>query len=140
MTTDKFCFYLQNRLIQTSPTGGQWCSDTSPFSIPWFESSRCLWRREREHGEKKSFFHFIKFDDGCFVLKAYLSKVVMPALHFETSNASIKNDAAEAEFFIIFQSRISTKFCNRKKIHIFTKTFIRTKKKVFLFHIFFSFW
>ncbi len=36
MTTDNFCFYLQNRLIQTSQTGGQWYSDTSPFSIPWF--------------------------------------------------------------------------------------------------------
>jgi hypothetical protein len=34
MTADKFCFYLQNRLIQTSQTGGQWYSDTSPFSIP----------------------------------------------------------------------------------------------------------
>ncbi len=34
MTTDKFQFYLQNRLIQTSQTGGQRYSDTSPFSIP----------------------------------------------------------------------------------------------------------
>ncbi len=34
MTTDNFCFYLQNRLIQTSLTGGQWYSDTCPFSIP----------------------------------------------------------------------------------------------------------
>jgi hypothetical protein len=34
MTTDNFCFYLQNRLIQNSQTGGQWYSDTSPFSIP----------------------------------------------------------------------------------------------------------
>ncbi len=34
MTTDNICFYLQNRLIQTSQTGGQWYSDTSPFSIP----------------------------------------------------------------------------------------------------------
>jgi hypothetical protein len=34
MTTDNFCFYLQNRLIQPSPTGGQQYSDTSPFSIP----------------------------------------------------------------------------------------------------------
>jgi hypothetical protein len=34
MTTDNVCFYLQNRLIQTSQTGGQWYSDTSPFSIP----------------------------------------------------------------------------------------------------------
>jgi len=86
---------------------------------------------------KKKVFHFIKFDDGCFVLKAYLSKVDMPALHFETSNASIKNDAAEAEFFIIFQSRISTKFCNRKNIHIFTKNFYSDEEKSFCFFTFF---
>jgi hypothetical protein len=35
MTIEIFCFYLQNRLIQTSQTGGQRYSDTSPFSIPW---------------------------------------------------------------------------------------------------------
>jgi hypothetical protein len=35
MATDNFCFYLQNRLIQTSQTGGQGYSDTSPLSIPW---------------------------------------------------------------------------------------------------------
>jgi len=34
MTTDNFCFYFQNRLIRTNQTGGQWYSDTSPFSIP----------------------------------------------------------------------------------------------------------
>ncbi len=34
MSTDNFCFYLQNRPIQTSQTGGQWYSVTSPFSIP----------------------------------------------------------------------------------------------------------
>jgi hypothetical protein len=39
MTTDNFCFYLQNRLIQTSQTGGQWYSDISPLSIPWFSKT-----------------------------------------------------------------------------------------------------
>jgi hypothetical protein len=34
MATDNFCFYLQNRLYQTSQKGGQRYSDTSPFSIP----------------------------------------------------------------------------------------------------------
>jgi len=34
MITDNFCFYLQNRLIQTSLTGGQGYNDTSSFSIP----------------------------------------------------------------------------------------------------------
>ncbi len=37
MTTDNFSFYLQNRLIQTSQTGGQWYSDTSLSSIPWLQ-------------------------------------------------------------------------------------------------------
>jgi hypothetical protein len=49
MTTDNFCFYLQNRLIQTSQTGGQWYSDTSPLSIPWVrtcfaKTDVSLWR------------------------------------------------------------------------------------------------
>jgi hypothetical protein len=39
MTNDNFCFYLQNRLIQTSQTGGQRYSDTSPFSIPYIHST-----------------------------------------------------------------------------------------------------
>jgi hypothetical protein len=35
MITDNFCCYLQNKLIQTSVTGGLRYSETSPFSIPW---------------------------------------------------------------------------------------------------------
>jgi hypothetical protein len=35
LATDNFFFFLQNRLIQNSQTGGQWYSDTSPFRIPW---------------------------------------------------------------------------------------------------------
>jgi hypothetical protein len=35
MTTANFYFYLQNRLIQTSQTGGQWYCDISPLSIRW---------------------------------------------------------------------------------------------------------
>jgi hypothetical protein len=31
ITTDNFCFYLKNRLIQTSQTGGLQYSDTSPL-------------------------------------------------------------------------------------------------------------
>ncbi len=31
----QFLFYLQNRLIQTSQTGGQQYIDTFPFGIPW---------------------------------------------------------------------------------------------------------
>ncbi len=51
MNTDNFCFYLQNTLIQTSQTGGQWYNDTSPFSIPWAYIYGC--------------------DDECFVLKTF---------------------------------------------------------------------
>jgi hypothetical protein len=40
---------LQNRLIKTSQTGGQWYSDISPFSIPryWYqaeEADRIFWQ------------------------------------------------------------------------------------------------
>ncbi len=38
----QFMFYLQNRLIQTSQTGGQQYSDTSPFSIPWLRKVSSL--------------------------------------------------------------------------------------------------
>jgi hypothetical protein len=34
MTTNNFCFYLKNRLIQTSQTGGQQYSDTSTLEFP----------------------------------------------------------------------------------------------------------
>ncbi len=37
MTTDNFCYYQENIQIQTSQTGGQWYSDTFPFSIPCIE-------------------------------------------------------------------------------------------------------
>ncbi len=37
MTTDNFCFYLQNRLIQTSQTGGQWYSPPLEFPGLWYE-------------------------------------------------------------------------------------------------------
>ncbi len=43
MITDNFCFYLQNRQIQTSQTGGQWYSDNSPFSIPCPWCVPCTW-------------------------------------------------------------------------------------------------
>jgi hypothetical protein len=62
MTTDNFCFYLQNRLIQTSQTGGQWYSDTSFFSIPWdviyaeCHYSECRYAECR--GAEKSFIGF----------------------------------------------------------------------------------
>jgi len=38
MTADNYHFYLQNRLILTGQTGGQLYSDTSPFSVPWYNN------------------------------------------------------------------------------------------------------
>jgi hypothetical protein len=38
MTTDNFCFYLQNRLIET---GGQLYSDTSPLVFPGGYNGKC---------------------------------------------------------------------------------------------------
>jgi hypothetical protein len=34
MTVENFCFYLQNRLIQTGQTEGQLYSDISPLVFP----------------------------------------------------------------------------------------------------------
>jgi hypothetical protein len=42
MTTDNICFYLQNRVIQTSQTGGQWYSDTSPLAFPGLSLNRFI--------------------------------------------------------------------------------------------------
>ncbi len=54
MRTDNFCIHLQNRQIQTSQTGGQWYSDTSPFSIPW-----------HSHCGTFSSSEFVKFPKNC---------------------------------------------------------------------------
>ena len=42
MTAVNFCFYLQNRLIQTSQPRGQLYNHTSPFRIPWFLTQKLL--------------------------------------------------------------------------------------------------
>jgi hypothetical protein len=71
MTTDNFCVYLQNRLIQTSQTGGQWYSKPSPLyyslvkptttdqsmivPVKWFSTK---WRRAfRTTGDKVHLLH-----------------------------------------------------------------------------------
>ena len=51
MTTDNFSFYLQNRRIQTSQTGGQRYSDTSPFSIPCKDKSEFRFRQHEGETE-----------------------------------------------------------------------------------------
>jgi hypothetical protein len=54
MTNDIFSFYFQNRLIQTSQTGGQWYSDAPPFSIPWFKGSipASRWHKKKKKLKK----------------------------------------------------------------------------------------
>ncbi len=42
MTTDNFSFYLQNRQIQTSQTGGQWYSDNIPPLVFPGQSKRSI--------------------------------------------------------------------------------------------------
>jgi hypothetical protein len=52
----KFFIYLQNRLIQTSQTGGQRYSYTSPFSIPWPILSIETWLSSQEEGDGVKMF------------------------------------------------------------------------------------
>jgi hypothetical protein len=63
MTTDNF-FYLQNRLIQTSQTGGQRYSDTSPFSIPRTYTLAYLPVASPSPTPKKPFYNCRSLDSG----------------------------------------------------------------------------
>ncbi len=76
--TDNFCFYLQNRLIQTSQTGGQWYSDTSPFK--W-----CLHRRENITCLLLSPAMAIWKDKRVSIEIASLSEIAIPTSHVWTS-------------------------------------------------------
>jgi hypothetical protein len=60
MTTDNFCFYLQNRLIQTSQIRGQRYSDNSPFSIP--DQSYIFTRQEENRTGNRNMGLFLRFD------------------------------------------------------------------------------
>jgi hypothetical protein len=78
MATDNICFYLQNRLIQTSQTGGQQNSDTSPFSIPWWVYQQCI---------------FVQFGLSCFKLVPIFSQN-------EDSKTGIKNSGCQDVFLL----------------------------------------
>jgi hypothetical protein len=125
MTTDNFCFYLQKRLIQTSHTGGQWYSDTSPFSILDKHSSfyvRILVGRgqkvlKREHldvvwcfgsGESPAGGPVVKFDKTFFslMLKFRENKLVhltLPEKHskFKHSTFTFLTVSDKNVFFLI---------------------------------------
>jgi hypothetical protein len=74
MTTDIVCFYLQNRLIQTSQTGGQWYSDTPPFSIPCYSTNSFV-EQYLFLNENKTFF---KIELSKIPYQKSLSKPVLP--------------------------------------------------------------
>jgi hypothetical protein len=61
----QFCFYLQNRLIRTNQTGGQWYNDTSPFSIPCFKI-----RRQSQNKDRKIILSLLWISTQVFVLLA----------------------------------------------------------------------
>ncbi len=66
MTTDNYCFYLQNRLIQEGQTEGQWYSDTAPFSIPCFYS-----REFKSQEEWQSLISIAKLDINNLLYKGF---------------------------------------------------------------------
>ncbi len=85
MTTDNFCFHLQNRLIQTSQTGGQQYSDTYPFSIPWFINFKIMGLYDPVN--MHSLFCFINFiwDTKCVRLPQYLYFIIILSGHLRYS-------------------------------------------------------
>jgi hypothetical protein len=80
MTTDNFCFSLQNRLIQTSQTGGQRYSDTSPFSIPWLNVSSMKKSECNKDITKKRFLNKVKLVPRLLV-KSHLANCHLPKRH-----------------------------------------------------------
>jgi hypothetical protein len=107
MTTDNFCFYLQNRLIQTGQTGGPQYNDTSPFSIPCVYTSismifSCVIKNKDKSLFLSSLFTFTSTDMSlnkrkkhfcsCFSLTAFLQydMTVLNRLYF-ISNSKQKN-------------------------------------------------
>ncbi len=76
MTTDNFCFYLQNRLIQTSHSGCQWYSNTSPLVFPVVAIAVI------------SFLMFVKLRQnkygyliGCFLQISMIPELIIPQQH-----------------------------------------------------------
>jgi hypothetical protein len=63
MTSENFCFYLQNRLIQTSQTGGPCYSDTSPFCFPWLSRYKT-----------KILIHIVNSEINAFIVKYILGQ------------------------------------------------------------------
>ncbi len=88
VTTDNCCLYLQNRLIQINQTGGQWYSDTSPFSIPWFILP--------EHQEQKCFCDIdtrVKFRPAelAEIKKITFAHILCYNLNFANANIASKS-------------------------------------------------
>ncbi len=69
-TTDNCCFYLQYRLIQTCQTGGQWYSDTSPFSIPWILFSKHAQLVKAEINVNNTYQYKGWCHSFCYILKS----------------------------------------------------------------------
>ncbi len=93
MTSDNFCFYFQNRLIQTGQTGGQWYSDTSYFSIPCFShlitKQFFLMRNQILANESTQMFYNIELSFHCRnrYKGIYLfSKLSSPFIFFRHTN------------------------------------------------------
>jgi hypothetical protein len=65
MTTDNFCFYLQNRLIQTSQTGGQQYSVLPPLVFPGKSKAYSVYRKV-----EPKYYNLVSmlscFDLGCY--------------------------------------------------------------------------
>ncbi len=70
MTTDNFCFYLQNRLIQSSQTGGQQYRDTSPLVFPGEGHGQTLINRTKP----RSSFQLYKWVQALHALTAQSNK------------------------------------------------------------------
>jgi hypothetical protein len=116
MSTDNFCFYLQNRLIQTSQTGGQRYSNTSPFSIPCNSVLKMP-------AISLSIFalRFIYTSDfiGEFHINLSLSvKTIIFSSFFKTWNLNVKSDIRVNEPLLTFVCKLSLRFFHKSDFRV----------------------
>jgi hypothetical protein len=102
MTTDNFCFYFQNRLIQTNQTGGQRYSDTlPPLVFPATSQSQTLRRISRSDEVKfctrKLSMYF--WQPGMVAMKFATSSQLQPRM--SSTKKREKHSLVSAVIFII---------------------------------------
>ncbi len=82
-------FFSQNRLIQTSQTGGQWYNDISPFSIPCIHMCVCAHKHTHTHTHPLTYIYVYMF--VCVSASQFSFKcTTLSLIYFSETNSRCK--------------------------------------------------